>query len=201
LPSRSNARPTCPEVADPGTQEGATSRREHRCIVGFNKRERDRVERNDIDRRSRWRGDDAAIADIGVSKLEAGLSVIVLLRHHAVEADHASARMRDRRVPDAQAVAFVAKIRSHDVEAEEGEAIVVVDAGDGRDRLAVDLANEKAVRVGDRETGGVGEARIPALRRGPLDGDGDLLGAHIADLQIAHLSSRFRRWTFRPVRR
>jgi hypothetical protein len=52
--------------------------------------------------------------------------------------------MRNRRVPDAQAVAAAAQLVAHDVEAEEGEAIVVIDAGDGGDRLVVDFADEKA---------------------------------------------------------
>ncbi|MEY9191075.1 hypothetical protein ABH987_004703 [Bradyrhizobium ottawaense] len=63
-------------------------------------------------------------------------------------------------------MARAAKTIAHDVEAEEGEAIIVVDAGDGRDRLAVDLADEETLRVGNREAGGIAVARIPALGRG-----------------------------------
>ncbi|MGC0394380.1 hypothetical protein ABIF91_006766 [Bradyrhizobium sp. USDA 241] len=97
--------------------------------------------------------------------------------------------MRDGCVPDAQAMARAAKALAHDVEAEEGESLVVIDAGDGRDRLAVDFADEEALRIGDGEAGGIGKARIPSLGRGPVDGEGDFVGAQIADLQFTHLES------------
>ena len=96
--------------------------------------------------------------------------------------------MRDRRVPDVQAETSTTKACAHDVEAEEGEAVVVIDAGDGRDRLAVDLADEETFRVRDCKAGGVAQAGIPALGRGPVDRDGDLLRPLIADLQIAHVA-------------
>ena len=68
------------------------------------------LQRNDALRRRRS-CDRAAIADIGVGEPEAGLPVVLLLRHHAVEADHAAGCMRDRGVPDAQAKPAAAQIR------------------------------------------------------------------------------------------
>jgi hypothetical protein len=100
--------------------------------------------------------------------------------------------MGDGRIPDAQAVAAAAQVGAHDVEAEKRKARVVIDAGDGGRRLAVDLADEEALRIDGCEAGRVGEARIPALRGRPVGGDGDLLGAHRADAQVALLGHAVR---------
>ena len=82
-------------------------------------------------------------------------------------------------------VAAAAQITPHDVEAEEGESLVVIDAGDGRGRRAIELADQKALRVDGGEAGGVGEARIPAFRRRPVGGDGDLVRPHRPNAQAA----------------
>src|SRR5262249_8760821 len=132
---------------------------------------------------------DAAVTDIGIGEAEARLPVIVLLRHHAVEPDHAGARMRDRLLPDAQTVAAPAQIGPYDVEAEEGEAGVIVDARDGRGRLAVELADEEAVRIDRGETGGVGQSRVPGFGCGPIDRDGDFVRPHRPDAQVSHGSN------------
>src|SRR5262245_58066211 len=72
------------------------------------------------------------VADVRVSEPESRFAVVVLLRHHAVEADGAGPGMRDGRIPNAQAVAAAAQIAAHDVEAEERESVIVIEAGDGR---------------------------------------------------------------------
>jgi hypothetical protein len=103
--------------------------------------------------------DGAAVADIRISKLEAGPPVVLVLRHHAVEPDHSCASVRDGRAPKAKSYA-TAQILPHDVEAKATRT--VIDAGDGRGRGAVELADEEAFRIGRGEAGVVGEARIPA---------------------------------------
>ena len=102
-------------------------RREHRRVVGRNDRERDVGKRNRAGPRDRRR-DAPAIADIAIREREARFPVVVLLRDDAVETDRARAGMRDRGLPDVQAKAASAQVRPHDVEAEEGEAVIVVDA-------------------------------------------------------------------------
>ena len=89
--------------------------------------------------------------------------------------------MRNRRIPDAQAITAAAQIRAHDVEAEEGEAAVVIDAGDGRGRCAVELADQEAAGVDAGKAGCIGKARVPAFRRCPVDGDGDFVRVHVSD--------------------
>src|SRR5439155_21775342 len=56
---------------DPGAEEGRARGRENGSIVGFHKCEWNRVERDNIGGRTRWCCNDAAVADIGVGKLEA----------------------------------------------------------------------------------------------------------------------------------
>src|SRR5207244_3631231 len=104
-----------------------------------------RRERHDPRGRRRTSRDGAAVADIGIRELEARLTVVFLLRHHAVETDGAPRSVRDGRVPHAQPMATAAHIASHDVEAEEREPLVVIDAGDGRGRRAVEVADEKSI--------------------------------------------------------
>src|SRR5262249_26745417 len=104
--------------------------------------------------------------------------------------------VRHRRVPDAQAEAATAQVGAHDVEAEEGKARVVIDAGDSGRRRAIELANQEALRIDRSEAGGVGEAGVPAFRRGPVGGERNLPGPHRPYLKIV------RRWHHRsPSRR
>jgi hypothetical protein len=92
----------------------------------------------------------------------------LLLRQHAIEPDHAWARVRDGRIPDAQSVPAPTQILSHSVEMEERETRTVIDAGDGRGQSAFELADEEAFRIGRGEAGVVGEARVPAFGRRPV---------------------------------
>ena len=131
--------------------------------------------------------DSAAIANIDISERKAGLLVIGLLRHDAIKPDHPCAGMGDCLLPDAQAVAAPAQIRAHDVETEEGEAFVVIDAGDDGGRLAFEFADEKAAPVDRHETVGIGKAGIPSLGRGPVDGKRDFFGTQGSDVQTACL--------------
>ena len=108
--------------ADPGAQECGPWRGKHRGIGRFDADSGISVRVDDIRRRSIGRGCGAAIADIRIGVNEAGLFVVALLRHDAIEPDHARARMRDRRIPDPKSVAAAAKFRPHDVEAEKRES-------------------------------------------------------------------------------
>jgi hypothetical protein len=156
--------------ADPRPQKRRSRRRKHGGVVRLYCCERNVGQGHDVSSRRGGRRNRAAIADVGVSQLKAGFFVVLLLRRHAIEPDHARARMRDRRIPYPQADAFAAKIRAHDVKAEKGKARIVIDAGDGCDRLAVELCDEKAFRIDGSKAGVVGEAWIPSLSRGPVDG-------------------------------
>src|SRR5262249_7247456 len=127
----------------------------------------------------------AAVADVPVSELESRFSIVALLRHDAVESDGAGPGMGDGRIPNAQAVAAAAQIGAHDVETEERESAIVIEAGDGRGGHPVELADEKAVAVDAGKAGGIGEARIPAFRRRPIERDGDLFGPHGTNAQLA----------------
>jgi hypothetical protein len=40
-----------------------------------------------------------SLPDVGISELEPGLRVVLLLRQHAIEPDHAWAGVRDGRIP------------------------------------------------------------------------------------------------------
>jgi hypothetical protein len=142
------------------------------------------VRQRDDPRRGGGCSDTPAVTDIGIGQPKCGLLVIVLLRHHAIEADGAATRMLERRIPDAQAIAAAAQVGPYDIEAEKRESVVVVDAGNRRGRRAVELADEKAFGVDGGETCGVTEAGIPALGRRPVGGDGDLVRRHRADAQL-----------------
>ena len=145
-------------------------------------RERHVGERHGGVRRANSRGH-AAIADVGVGEGEAGLAVVVLLRHHAVEPDDTAARVRDARLPEPIAEAPAAQVGAHDIEAEEGETGIVIDDRDGGRRLAFNLADEEALRIDRGETGGIGVARVPAFRRRPIERKRDVGGRHRADGQ------------------
>jgi hypothetical protein len=58
---------------------------------------------------------------------EARFLVIPLLGHDAVEADDARTGMGNSRAPGAQSIAAPAPFGPHDIEAEEGEEVAVVD--------------------------------------------------------------------------
>jgi hypothetical protein len=85
------------------------------------------------------------------------------------------------RIPYAQSIAAAAQVLSHDVEAEEGEARAVIDAGDGRGRSAVELADQEAFRIDRGEAGVVGEARVPAFGCGPVHRYRDFVRPHRPD--------------------
>ena len=85
---------------DPRTQERRSRRRKHGGVVRLHRRERHVAQRNDAGRWRSGRRNRAAVSDIGVSEPKAGLPVILLLRRHAIEPDHARAGMRDGRIPN-----------------------------------------------------------------------------------------------------
>ena len=72
--------------------------------------------------------------------------------------------------PSALQPPAAAQVLSHNIETEEGKTRTVIDAGDGRGRSAVDLADEEAFRIGRGEAGVVGEARVPAFGGRPVHG-------------------------------
>src|SRR5580704_17006782 len=124
-----------PGRADPGAQERGARSRKHRRVVCLYSRQWDFGQRDDASLRCIRSRDGSAVTDVGISELEPGLSVVLLLRYHAIEPDRAWPGVRNGRIPYAQSVAAAAQVLSHDVEAEEGEACAVIDAGDGRGRV------------------------------------------------------------------
>jgi len=92
--------------------------------------------------------------------------------------------MRDRRLPDSYAAACAAQVGSHDVKAEKGKALAVIDAGDGRGRRAVELRDEEALPIDASKARGVGEAGIPALSRRPIDGQGNFIRPHRSNVGV-----------------
>ena len=154
--------------------------------VSLHKRQWDFGHRNDTGPLHIRRGDGVAVTDIGVGAFETRLFVVLLLRYHAIEPDYAWTSMRDGRVPYAQSVAAAAHIFPHDVQAKEGEARGVINAGDGRGWSAIEFANEEAIRIYHGKAGGVGEARIPTFGRRSVHGDRDFVRPHAPDAQVAH---------------
>jgi hypothetical protein len=172
-----------PRRADPGAQKRGARRGEHRGIIRFDRRERDVPE---VDQTLRRRRDSrhAAEANIAVGENKAGFAVIVLLGHHAVEADRPRTGMGNGRLPGGQPMTAPAQVGPHDVEAEEGEAVVILHHRNGRSRGAADLADMEAVGIDGGKAGGVLQAGIPALRRRPVAGEGDLAAVHHANGQL-----------------
>src|SRR5262249_57395239 len=72
-----------------------------------------------------------------------------------------------------------------DIEAEEREGAIVIEAGNGRGRRAVELADKKSMGIDGVETRGVAQPGIPAFARGPIHRDGNLLRPHRANAQIS----------------
>src|SRR3984893_9339904 len=75
--------------ADPGAQERGARSRKHRRVVRLHSHQWDVGQRDDPSLRRIPGRDGAAVTDVGISELEPGLSVVLLLRHHAIEPDHA----------------------------------------------------------------------------------------------------------------
>ncbi len=172
-----------PRRADPGAQKRGARRGEYRGIVRCDRRERDVPEVDQALRRRRD-GRHAAEADIAVGEDKAGFAVIVLLGHHAVEADRARTGMGNGRLPGAQPMTAPAQVGPHDVEAEEGEAVVIVHHRNGRSRGAAELADMEAVGIDGGKAGGVLQTGIPALRGRPVAGEGDVAAVHHANGQL-----------------
>jgi hypothetical protein len=120
-----------------------------------------------------------------VGESEAGFPIILLLGHDAVEADDARTGMGDAGAPSVQSIAAPAQVGPYDVEAEEGETIVVVHHRNGRSRDAVQFADKEAGGVDAGKAGGVVQPGIPAFRGRPVAGDRDLAAVHHANDQLA----------------
>ena len=88
-----------PGRADPGAQERGAWSRKHRRVIRLDRRQRDFGQRHDASLRCSRGRDDPAVTDVGISELEPGLSVGLLLRHHAIEPDHAWPGVRDGCIP------------------------------------------------------------------------------------------------------
>jgi hypothetical protein len=156
-----------PGREDPGAQERGARSRKHRRVVCLYSRQWDFGQRDDASLRCIRGRDGAAVTDVGISELEPGLSIVLLLRYHAIESDHTWPGVRNGRIPYARTIAAAAQVLSDGVEAEEGEARAVMDAGDGRGRSAVELADQEAFGIDRGEAGVVGEARGSSLRLRP----------------------------------
>lgn len=100
---------------------------------------------------------------------EAGARIIVLLRHHAIET-HRAFEPGECRLPDREAEPASAQVRPADVEADEMEAARIPGGGNDRRQLIAEEQAEEGIAILREEGGGIGEAGIPALGRGPVHG-------------------------------
>src|SRR5262245_18483845 len=155
--------------ANPGAQERNTRSGKYGRIVSRNQSKWHVSQRDDMNPLRVRREDGAAVTNIGIGQFEARLFVVLLLRHHAIEPDHAWTGMCNGGVPYTQSVAAAAHIFPYNVQAEESEASGVIDARNGCGWGAIEFANEEAVRIRQAEAGGIDEARIPAFGRRPVD--------------------------------
>src|SRR5262245_50532222 len=109
------------------------------------------------------------MAHVSIRQAKSGLGVVALLGHDAVQSDVVPAQPAHGGLPHAQAVALAAKFRAYDVEADEAVAPRVGNRRDAADRLAVQLADQEAARIGREETPGVVEPRVPSFASGEVD--------------------------------
>ena len=131
----------------------------------------------------------AFVADVVPGQAEARLAVVVLLRHHAVEADVAALQPGHAGAPDSYAVAFAADLGTGDVEAQESEGGSVPHHGDAGDRPAVETADQEGAGIGGVEGEPIGVARIPALVAGPVGHARHVVGAGDVDIELRHDAS------------
>ena len=68
---------------------------------------------------------------------KAGFTIIRLLRHHAIQANHAPFQPRHRGTPQRHAIALAAKARPHDVKANKAKAGAVIGGGNAANGLAI----------------------------------------------------------------
>ena len=154
-------------LAKPGAVTGDA----HGCVLG--------VDEAGIGQRL----DPAAEAEVRPAIDESRAPVVVLLRHHAVQADDAAGQVRHRRLPQREAVPLAAALGPHQVEAQEAEAAAVAHVRDHAHRLVAEVRDQEAGRVGGEEALVIVQAGVPALGRGPVDAQGQFGGAHRADVQ------------------
>jgi len=126
------------------------------------------------------------VAHVVVGQLEAAAPVVVLLCHHAVQADQPPLQPGHGRLPQRQPVALAAPGRAHDVKADEAEAAAVLHGRHHADRLAVQSAEQEAAGVGGMEAVAIVQAGVPAFVGGPADAYVQLGTCHGVDAQAAH---------------
>ncbi len=132
----------------------------------------------------------AGMAHVASGEDEAAFAVIVLLLDDAVEADGASLQIRHAGVPSPKPDAKAPPIRAHDVETEETETALVADDGDGGDGRAVLEAHQEALPVRGMKRREIVEARVPSLRRRPIDSGPELVFAGRPDVDQGHRPAR-----------
>src|SRR5262245_19432610 len=172
--------------ANPGAQERNTRSGKYGRIVSRNQSKWHVSQRDNMTPLRVWRDDGAAVTDIGIGQFETGLFVVLLLRHHAIEPDHAWTSMPNGGVPYTQSVAAAAHIFPYNVQAEESEARGVIHARYGCGWHAVQFANKEALRIHQAEAGGIKKARIPAFGVRPVDRNCDFVRPHGPDAQVTH---------------
>ena len=108
----------------------------------------------------------------------------------AVQPDIAVARIGEHGFGQRQTKALAAIVRRHDVEADKGKLRIVGWDRTARDHPSIEHARKEAVGIDGMETGRVAQAGVPALSRGPVDGEIELRKRHPADAiltrRIAH---------------
>lgn len=116
----------------------------------------------------------AGVAGRLIGRCKSHSGVVRLLGRHAVEADGAAGQSRHASVPDGAAKAFAAVFGLDDVKPDEPEGLAIGDRRDAGDHCPLDENAEETVRIGGVECRSVGEAGVPAFRRGTADEGFDL---------------------------
>src|SRR6202041_441058 len=122
----------------------------------------------------------ALLTDIAESESETRLAIAFLLGDDPVEADHAVAQTVQSSPPKFEAEALPAMLRLDDIEAQESEARAVANGGDAANRNAVAFADKEALWIGGVKAVRVMKTGIPALRRGPFEGEREIGLRHVA---------------------
>src|SRR5476649_1940029 len=153
----------------PQAEKARARRREKLAVVAKDRIERQCVERNEAG--GSGGRHPPAVTDVAVSEAESRFSIILLLRHDAVEPDQRRRAPQHRLLPEAQPVTAYAIARPHDIEAEKGKSRIVGDERQRRDERCVDIEPEEPQRIGRVKDGGIVAPGVPPLGGGPADGD------------------------------
>src|SRR5260370_5587238 len=127
---------------------------------------------------------------IAPSQAEARTGIVVVLRDHPAEANHAVAEPCHAGPPERETEATAAVRRRNDVKTEKGESVLVGDHRYARDHPTIDETTDEATLVGLAEASAIIESGVPAFLRCPVECQVHLGRGHRPNLQrIRHATS------------